>query len=116
MGPPLRKSRLPSGSPAPAPFRFYRQGKASERASGPAQPTDTPVFLGLSRTHCSIISRIWSKSGVSGGQKVLFVSSTIFACCMPSNRPRREAIQTAYDRLFGFSWHILLSVIIVVSG
>src|SRR5262249_51035992 len=36
----------------PNAFRdFYRQGNARERASGPAQPTDTPAFLGLSRTH-----------------------------------------------------------------
>src|SRR5262245_544816 len=92
------------------------QGNARDRASGAAQPTDTLRFLGLSRTHPSTISRSCSGSVVTGGQKVFLRPSTIFACCMPSNKPRRYATQAGYGRLFAFSWHILFSVRIVVPG
>jgi hypothetical protein len=49
---------IPWGAPRVASFDHLvgAQGNARDRATGTAQPTDTLRFLGLSRTHSSIIS------------------------------------------------------------
>src|SRR5262249_2922487 len=70
-------------------FQVLSAGE-SQRKSKRAGPTDrhTGVFGIISDPLLDNQPNL-VQVGSCGGQKVLFVSSTIFACCMPSNRPRR---------------------------
>ncbi len=53
----LERDCMAEGERSPRRGR-YLHGNARDRAIGPAHPRDRPGFLGLSRTHCSTMSRI----------------------------------------------------------